>query len=118
MTSAGPASELGAQYHVAHLRASDGVGSVDPATLSRVFGAPWETVSHVTLEPERVFGERDLHSSEALVFITGGTGVARLGHGPVDLREGISLALFKGERLEIRAGADEPLEFYFVEMHE
>ena len=107
-----------ARYHVAHLRPDRGVAEVDPAVLARVFAAPWQTVSRVVLGPDRLFGERDLDNSEGLVFVTAGSGRAQLAHGPVDLREGISLTLFKGERLEIRAGMEGPLEFFFVEIRE
>ena len=117
MTSAGEETHP-ARYHVAHLRPDRGVAEVDPAVLAEVFGAPWQTVSRIVLEPDHLFGERDLDDSEGLVFVTAGSGRARLAHGPVELREGISLTLFKGERLEIRAGMEGPLEFFFVEIRE
>ena len=50
-----------------------------------------------------------------MVFVTAGSGTAKLLHGPVALREGISLTLFKDERLELRAD-DGSLEFFFAEM--
>jgi quercetin dioxygenase-like cupin family protein len=118
MTATGSNPHLGALYHVARLRAGGGGGEVDAEILARVFGAPWQTVALIDLAPGKTFGERDLDESEAMVFISAGTGVAQLGHGAVDLREGISLTLFKGERLELRASAGESLEFFFVEIRE
>jgi quercetin dioxygenase-like cupin family protein len=113
MTTTDQPAQLEPLYHVAHLREG---GEVDPAALSQVFAAPWQTVALVNLEPGQTFGGRDLHDSEAMVFVTAGSGVAQLGHGPVALREAISLTLFMGERLELRAGPAESLAFFFVEI--
>lgn len=104
------------QYHVEHLRGRESNGEVARATLSRVFQAAWRAVSLVNLEAGAAFGERDLVDSEAMVFITAGSGTATLLHGPVALREGIALTLFMGERLELRADRSEALEFFFAEM--
>jgi hypothetical protein len=102
-------------YHVEHLRAPGSAGEVAPAILGSVFRAPWRAVSLVHLEAGETFGERDLLDSEAMVFVTAGNGTATLHHGPVALRQGISLTLFKDERLELRAD-DGSLEFFFAEM--
>ncbi len=85
-------------------------------TLADVFRAPWRAVSLMRVDRDTRFGERDLVDSEAMIFITAGTGTAHLHHGPVKLREGISLTLFKDERLELEADNGEPLEFFFAEM--
>ena len=104
------------RYHVEHLRASGSHGEVAPATLAGVFQAPWRAVSLIRLEAGAAFGERDLVDSEAMVFVTAGSGTATLLHGPIALREGISLTLFKDERLELRADDGGSLEFFFAEM--
>ncbi len=110
-------SEAEPQYHVEHLRPSPGsVGSVGTSTLRSVFGAPWREVSLVAVAPGEAFGGRRLLDSEALVFVTEGHGTAHLLHAPVSLRPGISLTLFMGERLDVRADADEALELFFAEM--
>jgi mannose-6-phosphate isomerase-like protein (cupin superfamily) len=104
------------RYHVAHLRDPHSSGTVEPTTLATVFQAPWREVSLVQVAPGDTFGARDLVDSEAMIFITGGHGTAQLHHAPVELREGISLTLFMGERLELAADGSEPLEFFYVEM--
>jgi quercetin dioxygenase-like cupin family protein len=89
---------------------------LDPDVLSIVFGAPWRRVARVCLAPGEVYGGRELHDSEALVYVLDGRGTARLHHATAELREGISLTLFKEERLELAAGAEDALEFFMVEM--
>jgi mannose-6-phosphate isomerase-like protein (cupin superfamily) len=102
------------RYRVERLRS--GSGTLTAPALAEVFQAPWREVSLVTLDPGASFGGRDLQDSEALLFVTAGRGEAALRHGPVALREGISLTLFMGERLELHAAASEGLEFFFVEV--
>lgn len=118
------------RYHVEPLRsgrapeeapagAGDGAhaASVGAATLRDVFRAPWRAVSLLALEPGAALGPRELDASEAMIYVTGGTGVAHLHHGPVELREGIALTLFKEERLHVVAGEDSAgLELFFAEI--
>ena len=102
------------RYHVEHLRPAP--GTVATSTLQSVFGAPWREVSLVAIEAGERFGGRPLLDSEALVFVTQGHGTAHLLHAPVSLRPGISLTLFMGEQLDLRADAGEPLELFFAEI--
>jgi hypothetical protein len=101
-------------YHVAHL-AVPGTG-VAEADLSRVFAASWEQVSHLRLEPGEAL-RRTLGDSEAMVFILGGAGTARLGELEQPLREGISLTLFQGEPLDLEAAADQGLDLFIAEIN-
>lgn len=101
------------QYHVAHLAEP---GTVAGADLERVFGASWAEVAHLRLAPgERL--ARSLDDSEAMVYVLGGAGTARLGEIVEPLREGISLTLFQGEPLEIEAAADEGLDLFLAELN-
>ena len=100
------------RYHVASLPRE---GEVDPDVLRDVFHAPWRGVSLLQLQPGEALGPRELDSSEAMLYVTAGTGRATLGSGPVELSEGIALTLFKDERLDIVAG-DEALELFMAEM--
>jgi quercetin dioxygenase-like cupin family protein len=118
------------RYHVEHLRATDVAGeppdglqaggharAVSAERLGEVFLAPWRAVSLVELGPGAALGPRELDASEAMIYVTGGAGVAHLGHGPVELREGIALTLFKEERLHVVAGEDGAgLELFFAEI--
>jgi quercetin dioxygenase-like cupin family protein len=100
------------RYHVASLR--DNHRAVDPEVLNEVFRAPWRTVRLVGLEAGEQLGPRTLSDSEVLVFVTEGTGRARLHSGVVELRPGVSLTLLKDELLDL--AADDGLEAFFVEM--
>jgi uncharacterized cupin superfamily protein len=100
-------------YHVAHLAEPS---SVDTADLARVFAASWEQVSHLRLEPGEAL-RRTLTDSEAMVFVLGGSGTARLGELSEPLREGISLTLFQGEPLDVEAAADQGLDLFLAEIN-
>lgn len=101
------------QYHVASLAEPSAVADPD---LRRVFLASWAEVAHLRLAPgERL--RRSLAESEAMVFILGGAGTARLGDLEEPLREGISLTLFQGEPLDIEAAADQGLDLFLAEMN-
>jgi uncharacterized cupin superfamily protein len=100
-------------YHVAHL--AEPATAVDGADLTRVFAAAWNQVSHVRLEPGEAL-RRPLTDSEAMVFILGGAGTARLGDLEQPLREGISLTLFLGEPLDLEAAADQGLDLFIAEL--
>jgi quercetin dioxygenase-like cupin family protein len=89
------------QYHVAHLAEP---GAVAAADLSRVFAASWSRVAHLRLAPGEDL-QRSLADSEAMVYVLGGAGSARLGEQEYPLREGISLTLFQGEPLDLTAAA-------------
>ncbi|MBN9624245.1 MAG: hypothetical protein J0H06_15070 [Actinobacteria bacterium] len=104
----------GPQYHVAHL-AEQGT-AVAAADLTRVFAASWEQVSHLRLGPGEAL-RRTLDSSEAMVFILGGAGTARLGELEQPLREGISLTLFQGEPLDLEVAADQGLDLFLAEIN-
>lgn len=101
------------EYHVAHL--AEPGATVADADLSRVFAAAWNQVSHLRLEPGEAL-RRTLTDSEAMVFILGGAGTARLGDLEEPLREGISLTLFQGEPLDLAAAADQGLDFFIAEI--
>ena len=101
------------QYHVAHLAEPSVVADGD---LARVFAASWAEVAHLRLEPgERL--QRRLAESEAMVFILGGAGTARLGDLEEPLREGISLTLFQGEPLDLEAASNQGLDLFLAEMN-
>ena len=100
-------------YHVAHLAEPSAVAGAD---LSRVFAAAWEQVSHLHLAPGEAL-RRTLTDSEAMVFILGGAGTARLGDLEQPLREGISLTLFQGEPLDVEAAADQGLDLFLAEIN-
>lgn len=102
------------QYHVAHL--AEPATAVADADLARVFAAAWNQVSHLHLEPGEAH-RRTLTDSEAMVFILGGAGTARLGELEEPLREGISLTLFQGESLDLEAAADQGLDFFIAEIN-
>jgi quercetin dioxygenase-like cupin family protein len=102
------------EYHVAHL-AEPGTAVAEP-DLSRVFAASWEQVSHLHLAPGEAH-RRTLDDSEAMVFILGGAGTARLGDLTEPLREGISLTIFRGEPLDLEAAADQGLDFFIAEIN-
>jgi quercetin dioxygenase-like cupin family protein len=118
------------RYHVTHLRdggapaagavpgasGAAAVAAVAPDTLQDVFRAPWEGVALVALEPGSRIGPRTLERSEAMVYVTAGRGQAHLHSGPVDLREGIALTLFRDELLDLQAAPDEPLELFMAEV--
>jgi quercetin dioxygenase-like cupin family protein len=101
------------RYAVASLRGD--VPSVGAAVLADVFLAPWRNVELVTLVAGEELGPRTLDDSEAMVYITAGTGEAQLSSGTVALRAGVSLTLFKDELLHVQAG-DGPLELFIAEM--
>jgi quercetin dioxygenase-like cupin family protein len=101
-------------YHVAHL--AEPATAVADADLSRVFAAAWNQVSHLHLAPGDVL-RRTLTDSEAMVFVLGGAGTARLGDLEQPLREGISLTLFQGEPLDLEAAADQGLDFFIAEIN-
>lgn len=119
---------MSGEYHVVHLRtgstppagsrlAVDGDGearAVPAAQLARVFRAPWREVALVALAPGARLGPRELDDSEVMLHVTAGTGAAQLHDGPVELREGIALTLFRGELLDVTAA--ERLELFVVEM--
>jgi hypothetical protein len=101
------------QYHVAHLAEPSAVAAAD---LGRVFLASWAEVSHLRLAPgERL--RRPLAGSEAMVFILGGAGTARLGELTEPLREGISLTLYQAEPLDLEAASDQGLDLFLAEMN-
>jgi mannose-6-phosphate isomerase-like protein (cupin superfamily) len=100
-------------YHVAHLAEP---GAVAEADLSRVFAAAWEQVAHLHLAPGEAM-RRTLDDSDAMVFILGGSGTARLGDLEQPLREGISLTLFQGEPLDLEAAADQGLDLFLAEIN-
>lgn len=101
------------EYHVAHLAEPS---AVEPADLGRVFAASWAEVAHLRLVPgERL--RRPLSDSEAMVYVLGGAGTARLGELTEPLREGISLTLFQGEPLDLEAAADQGLDLFLAEMN-
>jgi quercetin dioxygenase-like cupin family protein len=101
------------RYHVASLAEPGAVADPD---LRRVFLASWAEVSHLRLAPgERL--RRSLADSEAMVFVLGGAGTARLGELEEPLREGISLTLFQGEPLDLEAAAEEGLDLFLAEMN-
>jgi uncharacterized cupin superfamily protein len=102
------------EYHVAHL--AEPGAAVAEADLGRVFAAAWEQVSHLRLGPGEAL-RRTLSDSEAMVFILGGAGTARLGDLEQPLREGISLTLFQGEPLDVEAAADQGLDFFIAEIN-
>jgi uncharacterized cupin superfamily protein len=101
-------------YHVAHL--ADPGTAVAGEDLGRVFLAAWEQVSHLHLAPGEAL-RRTLTDSEAMVFILGGAGTARLGEITEPLREGISLTLFQGESLDLEAAVDEGLDLFIAEIN-
>jgi len=101
-------------YHVAHL--AEPATAVAGADLARVFAAAWEQVSHRHLAPGEAL-RRTLTDSEAMVFILGGAGTARLGDLEQPLREGISLTLFQGEPLDVEAAADQGLDLFLAEIN-
>ena len=101
------------QYHVASLAEP---GAVEAADLGRVFAAAWNEVAHLRLAPgERL--RRPLADAEAMVFVLGGAGTARLGELEEPLREGISLTLFRGEPLDLEAAPDRGLDLFLAEMN-
>lgn len=102
------------QYHVAHL--DDPGTAVAGEDLSRVFAAAWEQVSHLHLAPGEAH-RRTLTDSEAMVFILGGAGTARLGDLTEPLREGISLTIFAGEPLDLEAAPDQGLDLFIAEIN-
>ena len=89
--------------------------TVSPDALDAAFDAPWRGVAVVRLAPGGALGPRGLEGSEVMMFVLGGTGVAHLHHGPVALREGIALTLFKDELLHITA-VDHDVEFFIAEI--
>lgn len=101
------------QYHVAHLQQPS---EVEGADLHRVFAASWERVAHLRLAPGEAL-RRDLVDSEAMVYVLGGAGTARLGELEQPLREGISLTLFQGEPLDLEAAAGGPLDLFLAEFN-
>jgi uncharacterized cupin superfamily protein len=102
------------EYHVAHL-AEPGAAVAD-ADLARVFAAAWNQVSHLRLAPGESL-RRTLTDSEAMVFILGGAGTARLGDLVEPLREGVSLTVFQGEPLDLEAAADQGLDLFIAEIN-
>lgn len=100
------------QYHVAHLAEPSAVAEAD---LGRVFGAAWAGVAHLRLEPGESL-RRTLADSEAMVYVLGGAGTARLGELEQPLREGISLTLFQGEPLDLEAAPDAALDLFIAEI--
>lgn len=101
------------RYHVAHLAEP---GAVDAADLGRVFAAAWEQVSHLRLSPgERL--SRTLDDSEAMVYVLGGAGIARAGELSEPLHEGVSLAVFQGETLDLEPADDEGLDLFIAEIN-
>jgi uncharacterized cupin superfamily protein len=101
------------QYHVAHLAEPSAVADGD---LGRVFAASWEQVAHLRLAPGEAL-RRVLEDSEAMVYVLGGAGTARLGELEQPLREGISLTLFQGEPLDVEAAADTGLDLFLAEIN-
>jgi uncharacterized cupin superfamily protein len=101
------------QYHVARL---DEPGAVDAADLGRVFAAAWEQVSHLRLAPGEGL-RRTLGTSEAMVYVLGGAGIARAGELEESLHEGISLTVFQGESLDLEAAADQGLDLFLAEIN-
>lgn len=101
-------------YHVAQL--AEPGAAVAAADLSRVFAASWEQVAHLRLAPGEAM-RRTLTDSEAMVFVLGGAGTARLGDLEQPLREGISLTLFQGEPLDVEAAADQGLDLFLAEIN-
>ncbi|HVW46228.1 MAG TPA: hypothetical protein VHA76_04180 [Solirubrobacterales bacterium] len=102
------------QYHVAHL--AEPGAAVAGAELGRVFGAAWERVAHLRLVPGEAL-RRTLDDSEAMVYVLGGAGTARLGDLEQPLREGISLTIFQGEPLDLEAAADQGLDLFLAEIN-
>jgi uncharacterized cupin superfamily protein len=102
------------EYHVAHL--AEPSAAVAPADLARVFAAAWNQVSHLRLAPGESL-RRTLTDSEAMVFILGGAGTARLGDLVEPLREGVSLTVFQGEPLDLEAAADQGLDLFIAEIN-
>jgi uncharacterized cupin superfamily protein len=100
------------QYHVAHLAEPS---EVPAAELGRVFGASWSRVAHLRLAPGEAL-RNPLTDSEAMVFVLGGAGLARVGALEEPLREGISLTLFQGEPLDVQAAADQGLDLFLAEL--
>lgn len=100
------------QYHVAHLAEP---GAVAGADLRRVFGAAWAGVAHLRLAPGESL-RRSLEDSEAMVYVLGGAGTARLGELEEPLREGISLTLFQGEPLDLEAAPGSALDLFIAEL--
>jgi uncharacterized cupin superfamily protein len=100
------------QYHVAHLAEPTDVAAAD---LGRVFGASWSRIAHLRLAPGEALN-RLLEDSEAMVYVLGGAGTARLGDLEQPLREGISLTLFQGEPLDVEAADDEGLDIFLAEI--
>ena len=100
------------QYHVAHLAEP---GAVAEADLGRVFAAAWSQVAHLRLAPGEAL-RRPLADSEAMVYVLGGAGTARLGELERPLREGISLTLFQGEPLDVEAAPDSELDLFVAEL--
>jgi quercetin dioxygenase-like cupin family protein len=101
------------RYHVAHLAEA---GAVDDGELHGVFAAAWEQVARLRLDPGAALRRR-LDDSEAMVYVLGGAGTARLGDLEQPLREGISLTLFQGEPLDLEAAADEGLDLFLAEVN-
>lgn len=100
------------QYHVAHLAEP---AAIEDADLGRVFAAAWKRVAHLRLAPGESLRRR-LDESEAMVYILGGAGTARLGDLEQPLREGISLTLFQGEPLDLEAVTDQSLDLFLAEI--
>lgn len=100
------------RYHVAHLAEPAAVAAAD---LERVFGASWAQVAHLRLAPGETL-TRPLAQSEAMVYVLGGRGTARLGELEQELREGISLSLFQGEPLDLEAAAETGLDLFVAEL--
>jgi uncharacterized cupin superfamily protein len=100
------------QYHVAHLAEPAAVGAAD---LGRVFGAAWSQVAHLRLAPGEAL-RRPLERSEAMLYVLGGAGTARLGELEQPLREGISLTVFQGEPLDVEAAPDSELDVFIAEL--
>jgi hypothetical protein len=101
------------EYHVAHLAEPT---AVDDADLGRVFAAAWERVAHLRLAPGETL-RRTLDDSEAMVYVLGGAGTARLGDLEEPLREGISLTLFQGEPLDLETAPDQGLDLFLAEIN-
>ncbi|MGV1048136.1 MAG: hypothetical protein ACOYD4_06380 [Solirubrobacterales bacterium] len=101
------------RYHVAHLAEPAAVAAAD---LGRVFAASWERVAHLRLAPGEKLA-RELDDSEAMVYVLGGAGSARLGELEQPLREGISLTVFRGEPLDLEAAPDQGLDLFFAEIN-
>jgi len=100
------------RYHVASLR--DNGGAVAADVLGDVFRAPWQAVQLISLQRAEQLGPRTLSSSEVMLYVTAGSGTARLHSQSVQLRAGVALTLFKDELLDVIA--DDELEVFFVEM--